>query len=92
MGQPEARCTRVDSVGAMASDDPPRTTWRSYLGPVILTSRRRWWNGVLLSAWIAAAALAAATGRFDILWLPLVGIVTSSVLLLRDRAGRRRSA
>jgi hypothetical protein len=45
----------------------------------------------VLGAWIAAAILCAATGRFDILWLPLVGIITSSVLVLRDRAGRRRS-
>ncbi len=75
----------------MAIDDPPRTTWRSYLGPVILTSRRRRGNELLLLVWIVAATLAAATGRFDILWLPLVGIVTSSVLLLRDRAGQRRS-
>jgi len=76
----------------MPPDDPPRTTWRNYLGPVILTSRRRRWNGLLLVAWVVAAIVAAAAGRFDILWLPLVGIVTSSVLLLRDRAGRRRSA
>jgi hypothetical protein len=75
----------------MATDDPPRTTWRSYLGPVILTSRRRRGSGLLLLVWITAAIVAAATGRFDILWLPLIGIVTSSVLLLRDRAGRRRS-
>jgi hypothetical protein len=81
----------MGSVDRVPTDDPTRTTWRNYLGPVILTSRRRWWNGLLLSAWIAAAILAATTGRFDILWLPLVGIVTSSVLLLRDRAGRRRS-
>ena len=59
---------------------------------MILTPRRRRGNGLLLSVWIAAAVVAAATGRFDILWLPFVGIVTSSVLLLRDRAGRRRSA
>lgn len=79
-------------MGPMATDDPPRTTWRSYLGPVILTPRRRRGSGLLLLGWIAAAIVAAATGRFDILWLPLIGIVTSSVLLLRDRAGRRRSA
>jgi hypothetical protein len=58
---------------------------------VVLTSRRRRGNGLLLCAWIAAAAFSAATGRMDILWLPLVGIVTSTALLLRDRAGRRRS-
>ena len=46
---------------------------------------------LLLSAWIAAAIFTAATGRFDILWLPLAGMATSSVLLLRDRVGRRRS-
>jgi hypothetical protein len=58
---------------------------------VILTPRRRRGSGLLLLVWIVAAIVAAATGRFDILWLPLIGIVTSSVLLLRDRAGRRRS-
>jgi hypothetical protein len=81
----------MDSVERVPTDDPPRTTWRNYLGPVILTPRRRLWNRVLLSAWVVAAIVAGATGRFDILWLPLVGVVTSSVLLLRDRAGQRRS-
>ena len=81
----------MDSLGCVPTDDPPRTTWRNYLGPVILTTGRRRRNGLLLSACIAAAIFTAATGRFDILWLPLAGMVTSSVLLLRDRAGRRRS-
>jgi hypothetical protein len=38
-----------------------------------------------------ALAACVVTGRFDIIWLPVVGMVTSSVLLLRDRAGRRRT-
>ncbi len=42
-------------------------------------------------AWIAAAVFAATTDRFEILWVPIVGIATSSLLLLRDRAGRGRS-
>jgi hypothetical protein len=87
----EAVSGEVDSVDRMPSDDPPRTTWRNYLGPVILTSRRRRWNGILLMAWIAAAVFAATTDRFEILWVPIVGIATSSLLLLRDRAGRGRS-
>jgi hypothetical protein len=86
-----AQRVAMDSVDCVPSDDPPRTTWRNYLGPVILTPRRRLWNRVLLAAWILAALVAGGTGRFDILWLPLVGVVTSSVLLLRDRAGQRRS-
>ncbi len=81
----------MDSVDRVPTEDPPRTTWRNYLGPVILTARRRLWNRVLLSVWITATLLALATGRFDIVWLPLVGVVTSSVLLLRDWAGQRRS-
>jgi len=72
-------------------EDPARSTWRNYLGPVILTSRRRWFNGILLAAWAVTAVVAVASGRYDIVWLPLVGMATSSVLLLRDRAGRRRS-
>ncbi len=79
------------SVDPVPTDDPPRTTWRNYLGPVILTPRRRLWNRVLLLVWIVATIGALATGRFDIVWLPLVGVVTSSVLLVRDRAGQRRS-
>jgi hypothetical protein len=74
-----------------ADQDPPRTTWRNYLGPVILTSRRRWINGALLAGWTVAAIATVVSGRYDIVWLPLVGMATSSVLLLRDRAGRRRS-
>jgi hypothetical protein len=65
--------------------------WRSYLGPVILTSRRRRMNAVLVAVWTVAAVAALAAGRYDIVWLPLVGVVTSGVLMLRDRAGRRRS-
>ena len=76
----------------MASDDDgPRSSWRSYLGPVVLTSRRRRGTLVLLAAWSVATVVLSATGRFDIVWLPVVGMVTSSTLLLRDRAGRRRS-
>jgi hypothetical protein len=48
-------------------------------------------NAVLVTVWAAAAIAALATGRYDIMWLPLVGMVTSGVLMLRDRAGRRRS-
>jgi hypothetical protein len=81
----------MDSVEIVPTDDQPRTTWRNFLGPVILTARRRLWNKVLLSAWIVAAVVLGAAGRFDILWLPLVGVVTSSVLFFRDRAGQRRS-
>ncbi len=72
-------------------EDQSRTTWRNYLGPVVLTPRRRWFNRILLTAWSVAAVAAAVSGRYDIVWLPLVGMATSSVLLLRDRAGRRRS-
>ncbi len=72
-------------------EDPSGASWRNYLGPVILTSRRRWFNGILLCVWTLAAVGATAVGRYDIVWLPLVGMATSSVLLLRDRAGRRRS-
>ncbi len=75
----------------MTADEPRPSAWRSYLGPVILTSRRRWMNAVLVTVWAAAAIAALATGRYDIMWLPLVGMVTSGVLMLRDRAGRRRS-
>jgi hypothetical protein len=71
--------------------DPPRTTWRNYLGPVVLAPRRRRFTQVLLVVWIVAAIAAAVTGGYDIVWVPLVGIATSTTLLLRDRAGRRRS-
>jgi len=71
--------------------DRPRSAWRSYLGPVVLTSRRRWGTLVLVAAWSVAAFVVAVTGRYGIVWLPVVGIVTSSTLLLRDRAGRRRT-
>ena len=74
-----------------ADEDRTRASWRNYLGPVILTSGRRWFNGILLCVWTLAAVGAAVVGRYDIVWLPLVGLATSSVLLLRDRAGRRRS-
>jgi hypothetical protein len=74
-----------------ADDDRPRSAWRSYLGPVVLTSRRRWGTLVLLAAWTAATVVVAVTGKYDIVWLPVVGMVTSSTLLLRDRAGRRRT-
>jgi hypothetical protein len=74
-----------------ADDDAPRSTWRSYFGPVVLTSRRRRGTSVLLAAWTVATIVVVVTGGYDIVWLPLVGIVTSSTLLLRDRAGRRRS-
>ncbi len=75
----------------MTADEPRPSAWRSYLGPVILTSRRRRLNALLVTVWTVAAAFALATGRYDIVWLPLVGVVTSGVLMLRDRAGRRRS-
>ena len=58
---------------------------------MILTPRRRWSNALLLTVWTVATIAALANGRWDIVWLPLVGVVTSSVLMLRDRAGRRRS-
>lgn len=84
---------RPDEYGPQmtADDDAPRSTWRSYLGPVVLTSRRRWGTLVLLVAWSVATIVVVVIGRYDIVWLPVVGIVTSSTLLLRDRAGRRRS-
>ncbi len=75
----------------MPTDEPRPSVWRSYLGPVILTSRRRRMNAVLVAVWAVAAIAALVTGRYDIVWLPLVGMVTSGVLMLRDRAGRRRS-
>ncbi len=75
----------------MTADEPRPSAWRSYFGPVVLTSRRRRLNALLVTAWTVAAAVALATGRYDIVWLPLVGMVTSGVLMLRDRAGRRRS-
>ena len=75
----------------MTADEPRPSVWKSYFGPVILTSRRRRLNAVLVTVWTAAAVVALATGRYDIVWLPLVGMVTSGVLMLRDRAGRRLS-
>ena len=75
----------------MTADEPSPSVWKSYFGPVILTSRRRRLNAVLVTVWTAAAVVALATGRYDIVWLPLVGMVTSGVLMLRDRAGRRLS-
>ena len=74
-----------------ADDDRSRSAWRNYLGPVVLTSRRRRGTLVLLAVWTVATVVVVATGRYDIVWLPAVGIVTSSTLLLRDRAGRHRS-
>jgi hypothetical protein len=72
-------------------DDPlPSGRWNSYFGPVILTRWRRRLYALLLIIWTAALSAAAADGSYGILWLPAVGIVTSSILLLRDRAGRRR--
>jgi hypothetical protein len=40
--------------------------------------------------WTAAAVTAAATGHYELLWLPILGMMTSSVLALRGRAGRRQ--
>jgi hypothetical protein len=74
-----------------ADDDRTPSTWRSYLGPVVLTSRRRWGTVILLAAWSVATVVVSVTGRLDIVWLPVVGMVTTSTLLLRDRAGRHRS-
>jgi hypothetical protein len=71
--------------------DPPSTWWRSYFGPVILPPRRRRFNAALLAVWVVATVAALATGNGDLVWLPLIGMVTSSVLLFRDRAGRRRA-
>jgi hypothetical protein len=73
------------------SDDGSNRGWRSYFGPVILTDRRRRFNATLLAVWVVAAVTALATGNGDLVWLPLIGIVTSSVLFFRDRAGRRRA-
>jgi hypothetical protein len=82
-------------VGSLLSmpvdDDGSNPGWRSYFGPVILTDRRRRFNATLLAVWVAAAVAALATGNGDLVWLPLIGIVTSSVLFFRDRAGRRRA-
>ena len=75
-----------------ADDDPPNRWWRSYFGPVILTRRRRRFNAGLLVVWVAATLAALTTGHAGLAWLPLIGIVTSSVLLFRDRAGRRRAS
>jgi len=75
----------------MVTDDPARSTWRSYLGPVVLTSRRRWGTRALLAGWGVATIAVALTGRYGIVWLPALGILTSSTLLLRDRSGRHRS-
>ena len=74
-----------------ADSDPPNPGWRSYFGPVILTRRRRRFNATLLVAWVALTVAALTTGHAGLVWLPLIGIVTSSVLLVRDRAGRRRA-
>jgi hypothetical protein len=49
-------------------------------------------NTGLLVVWVVATVAALATGHVDLVWLPLIGIVTSTVLLFRDRAGRRRAA
>jgi hypothetical protein len=57
---------------------------------VILTRWRRRLYAILWFVWVVAIVGAAATGRFDLLWLPVIGLVTSSIVLLRDRAGRRR--
>jgi hypothetical protein len=43
-----------------------------------------------LVVWVAAIVGAVATGRFGLLWLPVIGLLTSTTVLLRDRAGRRR--
>jgi len=45
---------------------------------------------VLLVVWMVAIVGAVATGRFGLLWLPVIGLLTSSTVLFRDRAGRRR--
>jgi hypothetical protein len=73
-----------------ADQVPSDKWWRSYFGPVILTRRRRRFNAILLVVWVGATVAALATGQVGLVWLPLIGIVTSSVLLLRDRAGSRR--
>jgi hypothetical protein len=73
-------------------DEGVNRGWRSYFGPVILTDRRRWFNATLLALWVVAAVAALATGNANLVWLPLIGIVTSSVLFFRDRAGRRRAS
>jgi hypothetical protein len=78
-------------VDVPPDDEPTGGTFRSYVGPVVLTRRRRMCNTALFVAWVVALAACLVTGRFDIIWLPVVGMVTSSVLLLRDRAGRRRT-
>ncbi len=76
--------------GVRSEDDPPRGSWRSYVGPVVLSDRRRRLNLLLLVAWTAAAVTAAVTGHYELLWLPILGMMTSSVLALRGRAGRRQ--
>ena len=87
-GERLGRCAEYGPEVA-GDDDPDRSAWRSYLGPVVLTSRRRRGTLALLAGWGVATVVVAVTGRYDILWLPAVGIVTSSTLLLRDRAGRK---
>jgi hypothetical protein len=72
--------------------EPPSAWWRSYFGPVIVTPRRRRFNAVLRGVWVVATVAALVSGQVDLVWLPLIGIATSSVLLFRDRAGRRRRA
>jgi hypothetical protein len=72
-------------------DAPTRGSWRSYVGPVVLTAGRRRLNLSILAVWTAAALAAALTAHYELLWLPILGMITSSVLALRDRAGRRHA-
>ena len=85
---------RDDHRGPVSSGppdgEPPGGVWGRYFGPVVLNPRRRTSFRLLVLVWVAATIGALATGRYDIVWLPLAGIATSATLLLRDHAGRGR--
>jgi hypothetical protein len=69
--------------------EAPRRGWRAFVGPVILSTwKRRYYRGLLV-LWLILAVAAVVTGRFALLWIPLVGTAGTGLLLLRDRAGRQ---
>ena len=87
------RRPRPRSAGARPTADPPRTTWRNSLGPVVLTASATTGSiGLLLGRrgpWPTVAALVDPTVRHR-LAPDLVGMATSSVL--HGPPGPRRPA
>ncbi len=69
----------------MRSRDP----WWSRFGPIVLSkARRRYWAFVT-TAWLALGLVLAIAGRFGLLWFPVLGLIGSLSVLVRDRVGRR---